>query len=125
MTSPARRSRPIHSGAASASSSTTACVCASTTTPRSRTPIGSPSRPGSTRSAGPSGPSSARKEGSNLLYNYSGGFSWYLYGPDNRLQYDIAGTPGNGSWGYIVGSYGKDAGPKNQRLYLNGTRVAE
>jgi hypothetical protein len=27
--------------------------------------------------------------------------------------------------GYIVGSYGKDAGPKNQRLYLNGTRVAE
>jgi hypothetical protein len=26
-----------------------------------------------------------------------GGFSWYLFGPDNRLQYDIAGTLGNGS----------------------------
>jgi hypothetical protein len=59
------------------------------------------------------------------LYNYSGAFSWYLFGPDNRLQYDIAGTLGNGSWGYIVGTYDKDAGPNNQRLYLNGTRVAQ
>jgi hypothetical protein len=33
------------------------------------------------------------------------------------------GTLGNGSWGYIVGSYDKDAGPNNERLYLNGTRV--
>jgi hypothetical protein len=31
---------------------------------------------------------------------------------------------GNGTWGYIVGTYDKDAGPDNQRLYLNGTRVA-
>jgi hypothetical protein len=38
-----------------------------------------------------------RKDGSYILYNYSGGFSWYLYGPDNRLQYDIAGTLGNGA----------------------------
>ena len=38
-----------------------------------------------------------------MLYNYRGAFSWYLYGPDNRLQYDIAGTLGNGAWGYIVG----------------------
>jgi hypothetical protein len=60
-----------------------------------------------------------------ILYNYSGGFSWYLYGPDNRLQYDIAGTLGNGAWGYIVGTYDKDAGTNNQRLYLNGTRVAQ
>jgi hypothetical protein len=60
-----------------------------------------------------------------MIYNYSGGFSWYLFGPDNRLQYDIAGTLGNGSWGYIVGTYDKDAGPNNQRLYLNGTRVAQ
>jgi hypothetical protein len=66
-----------------------------------------------------------RKEGSYILYNFSGGFSWYLYGPDNRLQHDIAGTLGNGSWGYIVGSYDKDAGANNQRLYLNGTRVAQ
>ena len=28
-------------------------------------------------------------------------------------------------WGYIVGTYDKDAGPDNQRLYLNGTRVAQ
>jgi hypothetical protein len=41
------------------------------------------------------------------------------------LQYDIAGTLGNGTWGYIVGSYDKDAGPDNQRLYLNGIRVAQ
>jgi hypothetical protein len=32
---------------------------------------------------------------------------------------------GNGTWGYIVGTYDKDAGPDNQRLYLNGTRVAQ
>ncbi len=32
------------------------------------------------------------------LYNFSGGFSWYLFGPENRLQYDIAGTLGNCSW---------------------------
>ena len=37
-----------------------------------------------------------RKEGSYILYNYSGGFSWYLYGPDTRLQHDIAGTLGKG-----------------------------
>jgi hypothetical protein len=66
-----------------------------------------------------------RKDGSYILYNYSGGFSWYLFGPDNRLQYDIAGTLGNGSWGYIVGTYDKDAGTNNQRLYLNGTRIAQ
>ena len=51
-----------------------------------------------------------RKEGSYILYNFSGGFSWYLFGPENRLQHDIAGTLGNGSWGYIVGTYDKDAG---------------
>ena len=51
-----------------------------------------------------------RKDGSYILYNYSGGFSCYLFGPDSRLQYDIAGTLGNGTWGYIVGSYDKDAG---------------
>ena len=34
------------------------------------------------------------------------------------------GTLGNGSWGY-VGTYDKDAGPDNQRLYLNGARVAQ
>jgi hypothetical protein len=50
-----------------------------------------------------------RKEGSYILYNYPGGFSSYLFGPDNRLQYDIAGTLGNGAWGYIVGTYDKDA----------------
>jgi hypothetical protein len=66
-----------------------------------------------------------RKEGSYILYNYSGGLSWYLFGPDSRLQYDIAGMLGNGSWGYIVGTYDKDAGPDNQRLYLNGARVAQ
>jgi hypothetical protein len=37
----------------------------------------------------------------------------------------IAGALGNGNWGYIVGTYDKDAGPDNQRLYLNGTRVAQ
>jgi hypothetical protein len=66
-----------------------------------------------------------RKEGSYILYNYSGGLSWYLFGPDNRLQHDIAGTLGNGSWGYIVGTYDTDAGRNNQRLYLNGIRVAQ
>jgi hypothetical protein len=35
-----------------------------------------------------------RKYGSYILYNYSGGFSWYLFGSDNRLQHDIAGNPG-------------------------------
>jgi hypothetical protein len=30
-----------------------------------------------------------------------------------------------GTWGYIVGTYDKDAGPNNQRLCLHGTRVAE
>jgi Concanavalin A-like lectin/glucanases superfamily len=35
------------------------------------------------------------------------------------------GRAGNGAWGYIVGTYDKDAGPDNQRLYLNGTRVAQ
>jgi hypothetical protein len=45
-----------------------------------------------------------------------------LFGPDNRLQYDIVGTLGNGAWGYIVGTYDKDAGTNNQRLYLNGAR---
>jgi len=39
------------------------------------------------------------KEGSYILYNFSGGFSWYLFGPDGRLQYDIAGTLGNGNLG--------------------------
>jgi hypothetical protein len=66
-----------------------------------------------------------RKKGSYILYNFSDGFSWYLFGPDNRLQYDIAGTLGNGSWGYIVGTHDKDAGTNNQRLYLNGARVAQ
>jgi hypothetical protein len=31
---------------------------------------------------------------------------WFLYGPDTRLQHDIAGTLGNGAWGYIVGTAG-------------------
>jgi Concanavalin A-like lectin/glucanases superfamily len=66
-----------------------------------------------------------RKEGSHTLYNFSGGFSRYLFGPDNRLQHDIAGTLGNGAWGCIVGTYDKDAGPKNQRLYLNGAQVVQ
>jgi Concanavalin A-like lectin/glucanases superfamily len=47
------------------------------------------------------------------------------FGPDNRLQHDIAGTLGNGSWGYVASTYDKDAGTNNQRLYLNGTRVAQ
>jgi hypothetical protein len=32
---------------------------------------------------------------------------------------------GNGGWGYIGGTYDKDAGANNQRLYLNGMRVAQ
>jgi hypothetical protein len=56
---------------------------------------------------------------------HRGGFTRYLFGPENRLRYDIAGTLGNGSWGYIVGIYEKDAGANNQRLYLNSTRVAQ
>ena len=44
--------------------------------------------------------------------------SWYLYGPDSRLQCDIAGTLRNGIWNYIVGTYDKDAGADNQRLHL-------
>jgi hypothetical protein len=43
-----------------------------------------------------------RKDGSYTLCNYSGGFSWYLFGP--RTDYDIAVTPGNGAWGYIAGT---------------------
>lgn len=46
-----------------------------------------------------------------MVDHYSGGFSWYLFGPDNRLQYDIAGTLGNGSRGYIVGTDDEDSGP--------------
>jgi hypothetical protein len=34
----------------------------------------------------------------------------YVFGPDNRLQHDIAGMLGNDSWDYIVGTYEKDAG---------------
>ena len=41
------------------------------------------------------------------------------------MQHDLAGTLGNGSWGYTVGTYDKDAGTNNQRLYLNGARVAQ
>jgi hypothetical protein len=41
-----------------------------------------------------------RREGSYILYNFGGGFSWYLFGPDNRLQYDIAGAP----WGTGAGA---------------------
>jgi Concanavalin A-like lectin/glucanases superfamily len=41
------------------------------------------------------------------------------------LQYDIAGTLGNGSWGYIVGTSDKDVGANNQLLCLNGGRVAQ
>jgi hypothetical protein len=35
------------------------------------------------------------------------------------------GHPRERSWGYIVGTYDKDAGPNNQRLYLNGARVVQ
>jgi hypothetical protein len=37
----------------------------------------------------------------------------------------IASALGNGNWGYNAGTYDKDAGPKNQRLYLNSARVAQ
>jgi hypothetical protein len=62
---------------------------------------------------------------SYILYNLSCGFSGDLFGPDNRLQHDIAGTLGNSAWGYIGGTYDKDAGANNQRFYLNGTRIAQ
>jgi hypothetical protein len=42
-------------------------------------------------------------------------------GPDNWLQHDIAGTLGNRA----PGLHRRHAGPNNQRLYLNGTRVAQ
>ena len=29
------------------------------------------------------------------------------------MQHDVAGTLENGSWGYFVGTYDKDAGPDN------------
>lgn len=60
--------------------------------------------------AGPGRAFVCRKEGSYTFYNFSGGFSWSLFGPDARLQYEIGGTLGNDSWGYIVGTYDKDAG---------------
>jgi hypothetical protein len=37
------------------------------------------------------------KAGGYILYNLSGGFSWYLSGPDDRLQHDIGRILGNGS----------------------------
>jgi hypothetical protein len=60
-----------------------------------------------------------------MIYNYSGGFSWYLFGPDNRLQYDMAARSGTAAGATSSTTYDKDAGPNNQRLYLNGTRVAQ
>jgi len=60
-----------------------------------------------------------------MVDHYSDGFSWYLFGPDNRLQHDIAGTLGNGSWGYIVGTYDKDAGPNNQLSQRHPCRANE
>ncbi len=63
-----------------------------------------------------------RKDSSYILYNYSGGFTWYLFGPDNRLQHNIGGTLGNGTWG--VGTYDKDAGPGLGRDRGAGTRRA-
>jgi hypothetical protein len=78
--------------------------------------------------AGPRRAVVCRKAGSYVLYNYSG-VQWRFLPvplwPDNRLQYDVAGTLGNGSWGYTAVTYDKDAGPDNQRLYLDGTRVAQ
>ena len=73
----------------------------SPTTRRSRTPIGSPSRAWINTLSWPGRAVVCRKEGSYILYNFSGGFSWYLFGPENRLQYDVAGTLGNGAWGYM------------------------
>ena len=46
-----------------------------------------------------------------MVYNYSGGSSWYLFGLDSRQQYDIAGARGNGAWGYIVCTYDKTPAP--------------
>jgi hypothetical protein len=43
-------------------------------------------------------------------------------GPTTGCSTTFAGALGNGAWGYIVGTYDKDAGPDNQRLYLNGSR---
>jgi Concanavalin A-like lectin/glucanases superfamily len=37
----------------------------------------------------------------------------------------IAGALGNGAWGYILRTYDRNVGPDNQRLYLNGIRVAQ
>jgi hypothetical protein len=34
------------------------------------------------------------------------------FGSDDRLQHDIAGTLGNGSWGYIISTSDKDAGQR-------------
>jgi len=61
-----------------------------------------------------------RKSGSFILYNYSGGYSWYTYGPNHRQQYDVAGELGTGAWGHIVGTYDKDEGTDNKELWLNG-----
>ena len=33
------------------------------------------------------------------------------FGSDDRLQHDIAGTLGNGAWGYMVGTYDKTPAP--------------
>jgi len=66
-----------------------------------------------------------RKSGSFILYNYSGGYSWYTYGPNHRLQHDIASELGAGVWGHIVGTYDQDNGADNQRLWLNGAVKAE
>jgi hypothetical protein len=60
-----------------------------------------------------------------LLYNYSGGYSWYTYRPGYRLQHDIAGELGTGAWGHIVGTYDQNGGANNQRLWLNGVVKAE
>jgi hypothetical protein len=56
-----------------------------------------------------------RKDGSYILYNYSGGFSWHLYGPDNGLQHDIAGTLGTRA-GLHVGTYDKGRRPQQTRV---------
>ena len=65
-----------------------------------------------------------RKEGSYILYNFSGGFSWYLFGPQPAAV-RRRGHARERQLGLIVGTYDKDAGPNNQRLYLNGARVAQ
>jgi hypothetical protein len=33
------------------------------------------------------------------------------FGPDDRLQHDIAGTRGNGAWDYLVGTMKRTPGP--------------